>query len=55
LPILRLLVVFLMMGGFAVGFAELVRRSDALSARPLPTASQCGDTMGVPCPMPPPL
>jgi hypothetical protein len=31
-------------------FAELVRHSDEMSQRPHPTASQCGDATGTPCP-----
>lgn len=45
-----MLVVFLIMGSFALVFAELVRQSDEMESRPLPTASRCGDAIGVSCP-----
>jgi len=45
-----MLIVFLIVGSFALVFAELVRRSDEMSSRPLPTASRCGDAIGTPCP-----
>lgn len=50
LPVTRLIIVFLMLGGFALVFAELVRQSEEMSNRPLPTASRCGDAAGMPCP-----
>ena len=50
LPVARLIIVFLMLGSFALVFAELVRQSEAMSNRPLPTASRCGDAVGMPCP-----
>ncbi|MBN9547719.1 MAG: hypothetical protein J0H31_02240 [Alphaproteobacteria bacterium] len=50
LPVTRLIIVFLMMGSFAVMFAELVRHSEEMSQRPQPTASRCGDATGTPCP-----
>jgi hypothetical protein len=45
-----MLIVFLILGSFALVFAELVRRSDEMSIRPMPTASRCGDSVGSPCP-----
>jgi hypothetical protein len=48
--VIRLLIVFLVLGSFALVFAELVRQSDEMSSRPLPTASRCGDAIGAPCP-----
>ncbi|CDX36796.1 conserved hypothetical protein [Mesorhizobium sp. SOD10] len=50
LPVTRLIIVFLMMGSFALMFAELVRHSEEMSQRPQPTASRCGDATGMPCP-----
>jgi hypothetical protein len=50
LPVIRMLIVFLIVGSFALVFAELVRRSDEMSVRPMPTASRCGDSVGAPCP-----
>jgi len=50
LPVTRLIIVFLMMGSFALMFAELVRHSEEMSMRPHPTASRCGDATGTPCP-----
>lgn len=50
LPFVRMLIVFLMLGSFALAFAELVRQSDELSVRPEPTASRCGEASGPPCP-----
>ncbi|TIX17924.1 MAG: hypothetical protein E5V44_03725, partial [Mesorhizobium sp.] len=50
LPVTRLIIVFLMLGSFALVFAELVRRSEDMSFRPEPTASRCGDAAGTPCP-----
>jgi hypothetical protein len=50
LPVTRLIIVFLMLGSFALVFAELVRRSEEMSFRPQPTASRCGDSAGTPCP-----
>ncbi|RVD20089.1 hypothetical protein EN738_24150 [Mesorhizobium sp. M4B.F.Ca.ET.017.02.2.1] len=50
LPVTRLIIVFLMLGSFALVFAELVRHSEDMSSRPQPTASRCGDTAGMPCP-----
>ena len=46
----RLIIVFLMLGSFALFFAELVRQSEEMSLRPQPTASRCGDATGMPCP-----
>ena len=46
----RLLIVILLLGSFALGFTELLRKSDALSTRPLSTAATCGDAVGRPCP-----
>jgi hypothetical protein len=45
----RLIIVFLVMGSFALLFAELVRQSEDMSSRPRPTASRCGDA-SMPCP-----
>ncbi|AZO30271.1 MAG: hypothetical protein EOQ30_24440 [Mesorhizobium sp.] len=51
LPVTRLIIVFLMMGSFALMFAELVRHSEEMSLRPQqPTVSRCGDAAGTPCP-----
>ncbi|MEI9410402.1 hypothetical protein [Mesorhizobium salmacidum] len=50
LPVARLIIVFVMLGSFALVFAELVRQSEQMSARPVPTASRCGDAAGMPCP-----
>ncbi|RVD55231.1 hypothetical protein EN828_29825 [Mesorhizobium sp. M2D.F.Ca.ET.185.01.1.1] len=50
LPVTRLIIVFLMMGSFALMFAELVRHSEEMSQRPQPTTSRCGDATGTPCP-----
>ncbi|PBC06486.1 MAG: hypothetical protein E5X34_28275 [Mesorhizobium sp.] len=50
LPVTRLIIVFLMMGSFALMFAELVRHSEEMSQRPQPTVSRCGDATGTPCP-----
>ncbi|MER8491206.1 hypothetical protein NKI51_22480 [Mesorhizobium australicum] len=50
LPVARLIIVFVMLGSFALVFAELVRQSEEMSARPIPTASRCGDAAGMPCP-----
>ncbi|BAV45094.1 hypothetical protein MLTONO_0191 [Mesorhizobium loti] len=50
LPVARLIIVFVMLGGFALVFAEIVRQSEEMSSRPLPTASRCGDATGMPCP-----
>jgi hypothetical protein len=50
LPVARLIIVILMLGSFALVFAELVRQSEAMSNRPQPTASRCGDATGMPCP-----
>jgi len=50
LPVTRLIIVFLMMGSFALMFAELVRHSEEMSQRPQPTAARCGDATGTPCP-----
>ncbi|WP_322419047.1 hypothetical protein [Mesorhizobium huakuii] len=50
LPVARLIIVFVMLGSFALVFAELVRQSESMSMRPLPTASRCGDATGMPCP-----
>ncbi|ESX98436.1 hypothetical protein X755_14060 [Mesorhizobium sp. LNJC405B00] len=47
MPVTRLIIVFLVMGSFALLFAELVRQSEDMSSRPM--ASRCGDA-GVPCP-----
>jgi len=46
-----MLIVFLIVGSFALVFAELVRRSDEMDSRPLPTASRCSDAIGAPCPI----
>lgn len=51
LPVARLIIVFVMLGSFALVFAELVRQSEAMSSRPVPTASRCGDAAGMPCPL----
>ncbi|TPK63873.1 hypothetical protein FKO01_31310 [Mesorhizobium sp. B2-3-3] len=50
LPVTRLIVVFVMLGSFALVFAELVRQSEQMSTRSVPTASRCGDAAGMPCP-----
>jgi hypothetical protein len=50
LPVTRLIIVFLMLGSFALLFAELVRQTEETSFRPQPTASRCGDAAGAPCP-----
>ena len=50
LPVARLIIVFVMLGSFALVFAEIVRQSEEMSNRPLPTASRCGDATGMPCP-----
>jgi hypothetical protein len=50
LLVTRLIIVFLMLGSFALVFAELVRQSEQMSIRPLPAASRCGDAAGSPCP-----
>ena len=50
LPVTRLIIVFVMLGSFALVFAQLVRQSEEMSIRPLPTASRCGDAAGMPCP-----
>ncbi|MBZ9662794.1 hypothetical protein LB523_27450 [Mesorhizobium sp. ESP-6-4] len=50
MPVTRLIIVFLMMGSFALMFAELVRHSEEMSQRPQPTASRCGDATGTLCP-----
>jgi hypothetical protein len=50
LPVTRLIIVFLMLGSFALVFSELVRQSEQMSFRPQPTASRCGDAVGTPCP-----
>jgi hypothetical protein len=50
LLVTRLIIVFLMLGSFALVFAELVRRSEEMSFRPQPTASRCGGSTGTPCP-----
>jgi hypothetical protein len=50
LPVTRLIIVFLMMGSFALMFAELVRHSEEMSLRPQPAVSRCGDAAGMPCP-----
>ena len=47
-------IVFLMMGSFALAFAELVRKSDALSSRDQGGAMiACGEATSVPCQPPP--
>ncbi len=46
----RLFIVIMMLGSFALGFAELIRQSEALSTRPQSAASTCGDAVGTPCP-----
>ncbi|TIL44971.1 MAG: hypothetical protein E5Y86_13865 [Mesorhizobium sp.] len=50
LPVKRLIVIVLMLGSFALAFAQLVRQSEQTSLRPQPTASRCGDAAGTPCP-----
>lgn len=50
LPVTRMIIVFLMLGSFALLFSELVRQSEEMSIRPQPTASRCGDAAGMPCP-----
>lgn len=45
-----MIIVFLMLGSFAIVFAELVHRSEEMSLRALPTASGCGTAAVVPCP-----
>ncbi|OBQ61142.1 hypothetical protein EB233_20730 [Mesorhizobium erdmanii] len=50
LPVTRLIIVFFMLGSFALVFAALVRQSESRSIRPLPTASRCGDAAAMPCP-----
>jgi hypothetical protein len=50
LPFARLIIVVLMLGSFALIFAQLIRQSDAWSVRSQPTASRCGDAAGMPCP-----
>jgi len=45
----RLLFVVLMLSGFAVGFAELVHRSDSPDMRQSASA-RCGEAAAVPCP-----
>ncbi|WP_292061482.1 hypothetical protein [Mesorhizobium sp.] len=50
MPVTRLIIVFLMMGSFALMFAELVRHSEEMSLRPQPSISRCGDAAGTPCP-----
>jgi hypothetical protein len=46
---MRLFFVFLMLGSFAIAFAELVRRSNETSSLPEPAASRCGDAVGTIC------
>jgi len=50
LPVTRLIIVVLMLGSFALVFAELVRQSEGMSLRSHPMASRCDDTIGTPCP-----
>ncbi|CAH2399626.1 conserved hypothetical protein [Mesorhizobium escarrei] len=50
LPVTRLIVIVLMLGSFALAFAQLVRQSEETSLRPQPAASRCGDAAGTPCP-----
>lgn len=50
LPFMRMTIVVLLMGVFALAFAGLTRQSDALSARPQSTASNCGEAAQAPCP-----
>jgi hypothetical protein len=45
-----MLIVFLMLGGFAAAFSALVRQADALSERPQTSEANCGDAAGTPCP-----
>ncbi|WP_167480724.1 hypothetical protein [Mesorhizobium waimense] len=45
-----MIIVFLMLGSFALVFSELVRQSEEMSIRPQPAASRCGDAVGTPCP-----
>lgn len=47
-------IVLLMMGSFALAFAELVRKSDALSSRDQGTTIACGEATSVPCQPPRP-
>ncbi|MEQ1940505.1 hypothetical protein ABMA46_19890 [Mesorhizobium sp. CN5-321] len=48
MPFSRLFIVFILVVGFALGFAELVRQSDA--QRPDQSASsRCDDAAGAPC------
>ena len=49
LPLLRLLLLFLVLSGFAAGFAELVHHSERTGARQS-AAVRCGEAIGVPCP-----
>jgi len=49
LPLLRLLVLFLVLSGFAVGFAGLVHHADRPGARQS-AAVRCGEAVGLPCP-----
>ncbi|MBZ9854442.1 hypothetical protein LB566_11555 [Mesorhizobium sp. CA13] len=46
----RLIIISVVLGSFALVFAELVRHAEETSLRPLPTASRCGDAVGTPCP-----
>jgi hypothetical protein len=48
-----MIIVFLMVGSFALFFAELVRHSEQMSVRSQPSASRCGDAAGMPCPQRP--
>ena len=50
LPVTRLIIIVLMLGSFALAFAQLVRQSEEMSLRPQPTASRCGEAAGTPCP-----
>ncbi|TPM50543.1 hypothetical protein FJ964_02125 [Mesorhizobium sp. B2-3-2] len=50
LLVTRLIIISIVLGSFALVFAELVRHSEETSLRPLPTASRCGDAVGTPCP-----
>jgi len=46
---LRLLFLFLVLSGFAAGFAELVHHADRTGMRQSASV-RCGDAVGVPCP-----
>jgi len=44
-----MVIIFLMLGGFALVFAALVRQSDALSVRPQYKFSRCEASISTPC------